>query len=383
MIRTAGARALTLAPAAWTRRGMPEAAEGPVTARAMPSGQGPARGRSRPSAPTSRRGRWPASAPGRAGPRGRRRVGRGRRRRRPAPRVEPGRAGVRPRPDDRTRRPAGPAWSRAGPRRDPAGGRPGPPHPGPAAAAPDLRPGRRARGAAARADARLRVPGAGLPRPSRPRSPRCRPTRPSSASASRIWPTGSSDGRTRSTSIAQARSRLQMVREGELLYVVGAPAGAGRGAGPTASSEAWFRQLWSSLQAADDPAIATVTDGAVHARIRPAPWPPSWAGRPRGRPGGGAPVPVRAARRGGDRAPAGRRHPVPHAVLPDLPAGHRRGERAGVGRAHAGDERPARRRIPSWPRGTGRRTSATWPGARRSARCPRSPASRPAACRPG
>ena len=52
--------------------------------------------------------------------------------------------------------------------------------------------------------------------------------------------------------IAQARSRLQMVREGELLYFVGAPPEQA-GATTNADQQAWFRQLWSSLESADDP----------------------------------------------------------------------------------------------------------------------------------
>jgi len=52
--------------------------------------------------------------------------------------------------------------------------------------------------------------------------------------------------------IAQARSRLQLVRAGERLYVIGvesAPAGAPAGGAPAP----WFQQLWSSVQTADDP----------------------------------------------------------------------------------------------------------------------------------
>ena len=52
--------------------------------------------------------------------------------------------------------------------------------------------------------------------------------------------------------IAQARSRLQLVRKGELFYVVGVPP-AVAGAGATDPNAAWFSQLWTSLQAADDP----------------------------------------------------------------------------------------------------------------------------------
>ena len=51
---------------------------------------------------------------------------------------------------------------------------------------------------------------------------------------------------------AQARSRLQLVRAGERLYVIGvesAPAGAPAGGAPAP----WYQQLWSSVQTADDP----------------------------------------------------------------------------------------------------------------------------------
>ena len=51
---------------------------------------------------------------------------------------------------------------------------------------------------------------------------------------------------------AQARSRLQLVREGELLYFVGAPP-VPAGAPDDGEHEAWFRRLWSNLQAADEP----------------------------------------------------------------------------------------------------------------------------------
>jgi len=52
--------------------------------------------------------------------------------------------------------------------------------------------------------------------------------------------------------VAQIRSRLQMVREGELVYFVGAIPDQ-PGATADDGQEAWFRQLWSGLQAADDP----------------------------------------------------------------------------------------------------------------------------------
>jgi cell division protein FtsB len=52
--------------------------------------------------------------------------------------------------------------------------------------------------------------------------------------------------------VAQARSRLQMVREGELLYVVGvAPTLEGDASGT--DLDEWYHRLWSNLQAADEP----------------------------------------------------------------------------------------------------------------------------------
>jgi cell division protein FtsB len=53
--------------------------------------------------------------------------------------------------------------------------------------------------------------------------------------------------------VAQARSRLQMVRKGELFYVVIDPAAA-----PTGAPEPqppWFSQVWSNLQGADNPVV--------------------------------------------------------------------------------------------------------------------------------
>jgi cell division protein FtsB len=51
--------------------------------------------------------------------------------------------------------------------------------------------------------------------------------------------------------IVQARTRFQLVRKGELLYVVVDPAATGSGAQDPTSP--WFNQLWSNLQAADNP----------------------------------------------------------------------------------------------------------------------------------
>lgn len=50
---------------------------------------------------------------------------------------------------------------------------------------------------------------------------------------------------------AQARSRLHLVRVGELLYVVGVPPATdeGQAASPDVP---WFVQVWNSIQAADD-----------------------------------------------------------------------------------------------------------------------------------
>jgi cell division protein FtsB len=52
--------------------------------------------------------------------------------------------------------------------------------------------------------------------------------------------------------IAQARSRLQLVRRGEVLFVVGAEPPAVP-PGEPAQDEPWISQLWSNLQAADNP----------------------------------------------------------------------------------------------------------------------------------
>ncbi len=52
--------------------------------------------------------------------------------------------------------------------------------------------------------------------------------------------------------IAQARSRLQLVRKGELFYVVGVPP-AVTDSGAKDPEATWYEQLWSNLQAADNP----------------------------------------------------------------------------------------------------------------------------------
>jgi hypothetical protein len=53
--------------------------------------------------------------------------------------------------------------------------------------------------------------------------------------------------------IAQARSRLHFVRRGETLYIVGADP-AVPGAAATGDQVPWYDELWSNLQAADNPA---------------------------------------------------------------------------------------------------------------------------------
>ena len=65
--------------------------------------------------------------------------------------------------------------------------------------------------------------------------------------------------------------------------------------------------------------------------------------------GRGSPVPVRAARRGRDRAPAARRQPVPDPVLPDLPPGRGGGQQAGGLGPDEGHDRPAGRRRAAAP----------------------------------
>ena len=53
--------------------------------------------------------------------------------------------------------------------------------------------------------------------------------------------------------VAQARSRLQMVRKGELFYVVIDPAAVPAGA--QEAQPPWFSQVWSNLQGVDNPAV--------------------------------------------------------------------------------------------------------------------------------
>ncbi len=54
--------------------------------------------------------------------------------------------------------------------------------------------------------------------------------------------------------IAQARSRLQLVRAGERVYVVGVDPTTTGETGPAAPST-WYEQVWSSVQTADDPPV--------------------------------------------------------------------------------------------------------------------------------
>jgi cell division protein FtsB len=54
--------------------------------------------------------------------------------------------------------------------------------------------------------------------------------------------------------IAQARSRLQLVRAGERVYVVGVDPATTAESGPAAPST-WYEQVWSSVQTADDPPV--------------------------------------------------------------------------------------------------------------------------------
>jgi cell division protein FtsB len=55
---------------------------------------------------------------------------------------------------------------------------------------------------------------------------------------------------------AEARRRLHYVRKGELFYVVGTdPAAGGPGAEPPAGQSGWVTQLWTSVQAVDNPPV--------------------------------------------------------------------------------------------------------------------------------
>ena len=113
-----------------------------------------------------------------------------------------------------------------------------------------------------------------------------------------------------------ARQELDMCFPGTQCYIVegGQPltsTALRRGRGPAP----WYAKLWQSVQQADaSPAeVITARDAAVIA---------AQLGRPpRGLLACRPPLPVRAARRRRDGAEAARRQPVPHALLPDLPAG--------------------------------------------------------------
>ena len=148
----------------------------------------------------------------------------------------------------------------------------------------------------------------------------------------------------------------------------------------------WYETVWQSTRTADVPRGAPVT-----ARRRPA---ARRAGRPRRRlpparpPGprrrrGRPPLPVRRARRRAHRAAAARRHALPDVVLRHLPPPHRRAVDPGEPGRHARDDRAARGRPRAARAATPRRTSTTSSAAPSSVTCPRSPGSRPAACRPG
>ena len=54
--------------------------------------------------------------------------------------------------------------------------------------------------------------------------------------------------------VAQARSRLQLVRAGERIYVVGVVPTATGESGPPAPTT-WYQQVWSSVQTADNPPV--------------------------------------------------------------------------------------------------------------------------------
>jgi cell division protein FtsB len=52
----------------------------------------------------------------------------------------------------------------------------------------------------------------------------------------------------------QARRRLHYIKPGEVAYViVPSPNGGGTGTGEATTSGPWYSQLWSNIQAADDP----------------------------------------------------------------------------------------------------------------------------------
>jgi cell division protein FtsB len=55
--------------------------------------------------------------------------------------------------------------------------------------------------------------------------------------------------------ISEARRRLHYVREGELVYVVGTDPATDPGAVSDRTDADWFSQLWSSVQAVDNPPV--------------------------------------------------------------------------------------------------------------------------------
>ena len=90
----------------------------------------------------------------------------------------------------------------------------------------------------------------------------------------------------------------------------------------------WYEGCWTPYRVADgDPGVTDPVSEEDRATVGR-----SSAAR-RGRSRRRAPVPVRAARRGRDRAAAGGRHAVPDALLPDLPRAAAADRHAGGGRA--------------------------------------------------
>jgi cell division protein FtsB len=55
--------------------------------------------------------------------------------------------------------------------------------------------------------------------------------------------------------ISEARRRLHYVREGELVYVVGTDPSGDAGDVANGTDSVWFSQLWSSVQAVDNPPV--------------------------------------------------------------------------------------------------------------------------------
>ena len=211
-----------------------------------------------------------------------------------------------------------------------------------------------------------------------------------SARAQGSCSSSTSSSATRPTSRRRPASRLQYAMPGDTVYQVVAAGPAARRSTraparapstTTIAGDTWNQRLWGSLQDRRPLAVSRARADAGRRRPRGRRRP---AGTDAARdPGGRAPLPVRQSRRHRDLARARRRHPVPDAVLPDLPAGGV-GDRPARGvRADARDVGAAARPTPSSRRAIRPRTSPTWPGANRSATSSRSPASAPAACRTG